>query len=312
MKGFQIPNRISKQTYLLFTPLFLALILVALILAVSVIGAWMQIYKINKTPFKTTQEAKMPIIKTNFVPDISATEAIIMDANSKVVLYSKNPSIRSSTASTIKIMTALTSLDQFKLSDVLTTYKPSNDGSVLGLVQNEKMTFENLLYAMLLPSANDAALTIAQNYPGGQDAFIKAMNQKAKELELYNTHYSDPAGLADDGDYTTPFDLARLASFAMQNSELKKIVGTKEKVISDTSGVHVYDLNNLNVLLGIDGVDGVKTGYTEEAGEVLVTSKEEKGKDIIIVVMDSVDRFSDTQKLLDLISNNLTYLSIHP
>jgi D-alanyl-D-alanine carboxypeptidase (penicillin-binding protein 5/6) len=312
MKGFQIPNKISKQTYLLFIPLFLALILVVLILTVSVIKVWMQIYEINKTPFATTQEAKMPIIKTNFVPDISATEAIIMDADSKVVLYSKNPDIRSSTASTIKIMTALTALDHFKLSDVLTTYKPSNDGSVLGLVQNEKMTFENLLYAMLLPSANDAALTIAQNYPGGQDAFIKAMNQKAKELELYNTHYSDPAGLADDGDYTTPFDLARLASFAMQNSELKKIVGTKEKVISDTSGIHVYDLNNLNVLLGIDGVDGVKTGYTEEAGEVLVTSKEEKGKDIIIVVMDSVDRFSDTQKLLDLISNNLTYLSIHP
>ena len=88
--------------------------------------------------------------------------------------------------------------------------------------------------------------------------------------------------------------------------------GTKERIISDTSGAHVYDLNNLNVLLGEDGVNGVKTGYTEEAGEVLVTSKNEKGKTIIIVVMDSADRFGDTQKLLDLISNNLTYLSIHP
>jgi D-alanyl-D-alanine carboxypeptidase (penicillin-binding protein 5/6) len=174
------------------------------------------------------------------------------------------------------------------------------------------MTFENLLYAMLLPSANDAALTIAQNYPGGQSAFVKAMNDKAETLELYNTQYADPAGLADEGDYTTPFDLARLASFAMQNAEFRKIVGTKEITISDVSDSHVYDLQNLNILLGQDGVNGVKTGYTEEAGQVLVTSKEDQGKTIIIVVMGSDDRFTDTQILLDLVSNNLTYLSIHP
>src|ERR1035437_9815622 len=238
MKGFQIPNKIPKLTVLLFIPLFLTLVLVCLILSFSILKIWIDINNLYPTPFKISQEAKMPIIKTDFVPEVSATEAIIMDADSKVVLYAKNPNVRSSTASTIKIMTALTALDYFKLSDILTTYKPSNDGSVLGLIQNEKMNFENLLYAMLLPSANDAALTIAQNYLGGQDAFIKAMNQKATMLELYNIHYSDPAGLVDQGDYTTPFDLARLASFAMQNSELRKIVGTKEKVISDTSGIH--------------------------------------------------------------------------
>jgi D-alanyl-D-alanine carboxypeptidase (penicillin-binding protein 5/6) len=312
MKGFQIPNKVSKPTVLLFIPLFLTLIFVGLILSFSILKIWIKINNIYPTPFKINQEAKMPIIKTDFVPDISATEAIIMDADSKVVLYSKNPNIRSSTASTIKIMTALTALDYFKLSDILTATKPFPDGSVLGLVDGEKITFENLLYAMFLPSANDAAVTIAKNYPGGQDAFVKAMNNKAKTLELYNTHYSDAAGLADDGDYTTPFDLARLASFAMQNSEVKKIVGTKEQIISDISGAHVYDLKNLNVLLGEDGVNGVKTGYTEEAGEVLVTSKDEKGKTIIIVVMNSIDRFGDTQKLLDLASNSLTYLSIHP
>jgi D-alanyl-D-alanine carboxypeptidase (penicillin-binding protein 5/6) len=312
MKGFQILKKVSKPTYFLFIPLFLTLILLVLVIVSSTSRIWNQLNQIVAAPFKTTQEAQMPMIKTDFVPQISATGAIIMDADSKVVLYSKNPDIRSSTASTIKIMTALTALDQFKLSEILATYKPSNDGSVLGLVQNEKMTFENLLYAMLLPSANDAALTISQNYPGGQDAFIQAMNNKTKTLELYNTHYSDPAGLADDGDYTTPFDLARLASFAMQNGEISKIVGTKEQIISDVSGTHIYDLKNLNVLLGINGVNGVKTGYTEEAGEVLVTSKNEKGKNIIIVVMGSADRFGDTQKLLDLVSNSLTYLSIHP
>jgi D-alanyl-D-alanine carboxypeptidase (penicillin-binding protein 5/6) len=312
MKGFQILNKISKQTYLLFVPLLLTLILLALILISSMLGMWDQTSKISSIPFKIAQEAKMPIIKTNFIPLISATGAIIMDADSKVVLYSKNPDLRSSTASTIKIMTALTALDHFSLSDVLTANKPFPDGSVLGLVDGEKMTFENLLYAMLLPSANDAAVTIASNYPNGQEAFVKEMNDKARILKLFNTHYSDSAGLADNGDYTTPFDLARLASFAMQNVEVRKIVGTKEKIISDLDNTHVYDLKNLNVLLGINGVNGVKTGYTEEAGQVLVTSKAEKSKTIIIVVMGSEDRFGDTQKLLDLVSNNLTYLSIHP
>lgn len=312
MKGFQIPNKIPKLTVWLLVPLCLVLVLVCLILSFVITKLWIAQNKILPVPFKISQEAKMPLIKTDFVPEISAAGALIMDADSKVVLYSKNPNLRFSTASTIKIMTALVALDHFRLSDILTVDNPSNDGSVLGLVQDEKMTFENLLYAMLLPSANDAALTIAQNYPGGQPAFVKAMNDKAETLELYNTHYADPAGLADEGDYTTPFDLARLASFAMQNSEMRKIVGTKEQIISDVSGSHIYDLQNLNVLLGEDGVNGVKTGYTEEAGQVLVTSKEDQGKTIIIVVMGSDDRFADTQILLDLVSNNLTYLSIHP
>ena len=136
--------------------------------------------------------------------------------------------------------------------------------------------------------------------------------KKQKILALANTHYGDPAGLLDAQDYTTPFDLARLASFAVGNPLIKKIVATKEKIITDTSGTSVYPLENLNKLLGIDGVNGVKTGFTQEAGEVLVTSKLEKGKTIIIVIMGSDDRFLDTKKLLDLVNNNLSFLSIHP
>jgi D-alanyl-D-alanine carboxypeptidase (penicillin-binding protein 5/6) len=293
-------------------PLLLLFILLFLLLAVSLTQIWLWENRVLPLPFKASQEAQLPMIKTEFVPNISAKEAIIMDADSKVVLYAKNPNVRSSTASTAKIMTALTALDYFKLNDILTVKEATADGSVLGLLQGENMSFENMLYAMLLPSANDAALAISQNYPGGEAAFVSKMNEKAKLFELNNTHYADPAGLIDEGDYTTPFDMARLASFAMQNPEFRKIVGSKEQIIVDASGNNVYDLKNLNILLGQDGVNGVKTGYTEEAGQVLVTSKEEKGKTVIIVVMDSQDRFADTQTLLDLVSNNLTYLSIHP
>jgi len=305
-------NKIPQKVYFVFLPLCLVFVCLGFLLAFYLSNIWIGQNKILQSPFKTSPEAKMPIIKTEFVPLISATGAIIMDVDSKVVLYAKNPNLRSSTASTAKIMTALTALDYFKPADILTVKEATSEGSVLGLLQNEKMTFENFLYAMLLPSANDAALAISQNYPGGEPSFVKAMNAKAKILQLSNTHYMDPAGLLDQGDYTTPFDMARLASFAMQNNEIKKIVGTKEKVISDLTGTNVYDLKNLNILLGEDGVNGVKTGYTEEAGQVLVTSKEEQGKTIIIIVMKSDDRFTDTEKLLDLVSNNLTYLSIHP
>jgi D-alanyl-D-alanine carboxypeptidase (penicillin-binding protein 5/6) len=305
-------KKIPQRVYFVFLPLFLFFVCLGLFLTLYLSGIWITQNTIFGLPFSASPEAKMPIIKTEFVPIISATGAIIMDADSKVVLYAKNPNIKSSTASTAKIMTALTALAYFKPMDILTVKEATSDGSVLGLLQNEKMTFENLLYAMLLPSANDAALAISQNYPGGEQAFMNAMNDKAKTLKLNSTHYVDPAGLLDQGDYTTPFDMARLASFAMQNNEIKKIVGTKEKVIKDLSARQVYDLKNLNILLGQDGVNGVKTGYTEEAGQVLVTSKEEKGKTIIIIVMKSDDRFADTEKLLDLVSNNLTYLSIHP
>ena len=305
-------KKFPRRVYFIFLPLCLFFLFALVFLLFNVSKFWINENIVFVSPFNISPEAKMPIIKTEFVPQISATGPIIMDADSKVVLYSKNPDLRSSTASTAKIMTALTALDYFKLSDTLTVKEATDDGSILGLVKNEKMSFENLLYAMLLPSANDAALTISQNYPGGEQAFVAAMNAKAKVFELYNTHYADPAGLVDSGDYTTPFDMARLGSFAIKNNVFKNIVATKEKFITDKSGTLVYDLKNLNILLGIDGVNGIKTGYTEEAGQVLVTSKVEKGKTIIIIVMDSQDRFADTETLLDLVDNNLTYLSIHP
>lgn len=235
-----------------------------------------------------------------------------MDADSKIVLYSKNPDLRFSPASTTKLMTSLVALDYFKPQDILTVKIASREGSIIGLKVGEKLTLENLIYAMLLPSANDAAYVIAQNHPQGYAKFIDSMNKKANELVLLNTHFGDPAGLLDNQNYTTAFDLARLASFAVANPLIKKIVATREKYITDATGNFIYRLENLNELLGIDGVNGVKTGYTEEAGQVLVTSKIEEGRTIIIVIMGSEDRFLDTQKLLELVDNNLSFLSIHP
>ena len=144
MKGFQIPRKINRRFYFLDIPFFLSSIFIILFLVWFVLDIWLKQYSPVVLPFIASSEAKMPVIETEFVPDISATGAIIMDADSKAVLYFKNPNLRFSTASTIKIMTAMVSLDYFKLSDILNVNNPLTDGSVLGLVQNEKMTFENL------------------------------------------------------------------------------------------------------------------------------------------------------------------------
>lgn len=253
-----------------------------------------------------------PVINNNLVPEISAKGAIVIDKNSQVVLYQKNSSLRFPPASTTKIMTALVALDYFKPDDILIVKTATVEGSILGLPENEKFRFEDLLYAMLLPSANDATLAVAQNYPGGEKAFVKKMNEKAAQLRLISTSYADPIGLEDNKDYTTSLDLARLASIALGNSEFAKVVATKERIIKSQSGTE-YTLYNLNKLLDLPGVSGIKTGFTEGAGQVLVTSKkiENTNQDIIIVVMQSQDRFLDTELLLNFLSG-ISYLPIHP
>jgi serine-type D-Ala-D-Ala carboxypeptidase (penicillin-binding protein 5/6) len=253
-----------------------------------------------------------PAFRYSINSNISAKAIVIMDKDSKVVLFSKNPNLLFSMASTTKIMTAITALDYFKMNDVLTVKKEKVEGVNVGFTTGEKLFFKDILYAMLLPSGNDAALAIAQNYPGGENAFIQKMNEKAKSFHLVNTNFADSIGLEDSRDYTTPLDLAQLTSIALENKTFAKIVATKTWEITDIAGVNKYSLANLNQLLGIQGVNGVKTGYTTEAGQVLITSKKEGEHTLIIVVMDSLDRFSDTSILLNQISGNINYLSIHP
>jgi D-alanyl-D-alanine carboxypeptidase len=160
---------------------------------------------------------------------------------------------------------------------------------------------------MLLPSSNAAAYAIAENYPGGKDAFVRKMNQKAQELNITNTHYGDPVGLDDDNNYSTAIDLSRLATYAIKNKELASIFAAKQKTITDITGTNIYQLENLNKLLGENGVNGIKTGTTEGAGEVLVTSKVENGHTFIIIVMKSTERFVDTKILLSLITKNVHF-----
>lgn len=316
MKDFQkllkfLKKRFSKPD-IIHIPIFLIVIL-AILTAFNIYQKG-RLYFLFTSPSPVNQyiSKPYPFVKNRYEPQITAHAALVMDKESGTILYAKNQNLRFSPASTTKIMTSIIGLEYFKPSDVLEVKNPFQEGTILGLYQGQKMTFENLLYAMMLPSANDAAFTIADNYPGGFDEFIKKMNKKAEELKLPNTHFEDPAGLLDRHDYTTALELARLTSEALDNKLLAKIVSSPSWFITDTLG-NSYLVLNRNRLLGVEGVNGVKTGTTEEAGNVLVTSKVTNGKTIIIVVLRSDDRFADTYELMNLVNeDNLTFLSISP
>lgn len=264
--------------------------------------------KLNQV-YSDIKLSPFPILDKFTSPEISAQSAIITDAESKIVLYAKNPTLRFSMASTTKIMTALTALDYYKENSILTIYTPIVEGSHTGFEYGEQYSFKDLLYAMFLPSSNEAAYAVAENYPGGKTAFVQAMNEKAQKLNLANTHFDDPAGLDDDNNFTTVTDLSHMAMIAIKNNLIAGIVGTKQIYISDIKKHKQINLVNLNKLLGQDGVNGIKTGTTEGAGEVLVISKTENGHTFIVIVMKSKERYVDTKTLLTLISNNLRYIT---
>lgn len=289
--------------------IFLSLFIFSIFIYLS-LTVFIESQVISQEPFHLPDPVDYAKVDNAVSPSITSQAAIVMDNASKTVIFSKNPELRFSPASTTKIMTALVALDYYKSQDVLAIKTLDPQSVHVGFFVGEKLTFNDLLYAMLLPSSNDAALAIAQNYPGGEDIFIQKMNEKAKNLHLHNTYFADPVGLTDDQTYTTASDLSRLASIAIENPVFAKIVKTTQANIFDTSGFQ-FSVKNLNQLLGFDGVDGIKTGYTEGAKEVLVTSVVKNGKKFIIVVMKSDDRFADTRELIRSVIGQTSFLSIH-
>lgn len=254
-------------------------------------------------------EAPLPVnISGADVPEVSAEGIVIVDLPSNIILYQKNANDRFNPASTTKIITALVALDKYGLEDILTVDRVETEGRTMKLIPGEKLTFESLLYGMLVHSANDAAYAIAENYPGGVEKFVEAMNQKAKELNLSNTHFTNPVGFDDREMYTTPSDLARLAKAALSSKLIAKIVGTKNITVSDVDYIHFHTLTNVNELLGkVAGVAGVKTGYTENGGEILVSEVKKNGHSILIVLLKSQDRFAETKLLIDWVFGNFAW-----
>ncbi len=258
-------------------------------------------------PFVTPTPAPYPTNTTGVYPglEISAAGVVVYDVASGVTLFGRNTEVSLFPASTTKIMTALVALENYELDDVVHVQTVANTGAVMGLIPGERITVENLLYGALVQSGNDAAWALAEHYPGGVEKFVEAMNKKAADLHLSNTHFTNPVGFDDPNHIMTAIDLTRLASYALTNKTIVKIVAIPQITISDVTHTQFHPLTNVNTLLGkIPGVAGIKTGWTEEAGENLVTLVERDNHRVIIVVLKSLNRFADTEALINWVFTN--------
>ena len=236
------------------------------------------------------------------VPKIDSRVAVIYDRKSKRVIWGKDENKRVAMASTTKILTATVVLENSKLEDEVTVSAKAGGigGSRLGLKKNDKITVKDLLYGLMLCSGNDAAVALAEHVGGSVEGFAEKMNNKAKELGLKDSHFVTPHGLDNPEHYTTAYELAILADYAMQNEIFCKIVATKN--INVIINGNSKNISNTNELLGyLEGVKGVKTGFTNNAGRCLVTCTNRNDFEIITVVLGADTKKIRTQDSIKLI-----------
>lgn len=237
-----------------------------------------------------------------YTDPINAKGVMLIEAESGRVLYEQRAHTRLPMASTTKIMTALVVLEKCSLQKTVSVDPRAVgvEGSSVYLYAQEQLTVEQLLYALLLSSANDAAAALAYEVAGSIEGFAAMMNQKAAELGLENTRFTNPHGLDAQGHYTTAYDLARLAAYALENPDFLRIVSTPKKVIplKEQEGVRV--LRNHNRLLSsYEGCIGVKTGFTKKSGRCLVSAAERDGVRLICVTLGCPDDWRSHSTLLD-------------
>lgn len=252
-------------------------------------------------PVKTGEEIE---------PEVSATSALVIDLESAVVFASKNADKPRPPASITKLMTAVVALEYYQQDQILEVKRLVKNGpeSEMGLAVGDKVSVSNLVYGLLVPSGNDAAYTLADNYEGGIENFIYSMNKKAESLHMKNTHFETVSGLDSPNHHSSARDLAFLAVYALKNPFISKVVATYGITLKDVTGEKIYTMKNVNEFLGyLAGADGVKTGYTGLAGECLVASVSRNGHRVISVVLNSQNRFSDSAKLLEWVYRNFTW-----
>lgn len=236
-------------------------------------------------------------------PTINSRRYAVYDRLSGRCIYGKDENKQTAMASTTKIMSAVIIVENCNLEDIVTVTEKAVGvgGSRLGLHTDDKISVNDLLYGLMLRSGNDAAVALAIHTAGSVEEFANLMNQKAEVLGLTNTHFVSPHGLDNSEHYTTAYELAKITDYALKNETIAKIVKTKTTTISING--NPMQINNTNELLGnVEGVYGVKTGFTNNAGRCLVTSVKRGDMDLIIVVLGAdtrKDRASDSMKLIE-------------
>jgi serine-type D-Ala-D-Ala carboxypeptidase (penicillin-binding protein 5/6) len=234
---------------------------------------------------------------------VRAPAAILVDANTGRVLWSERPHERRKIASLTKIMTATLALREVPWESTVTVARSVTRVPLVreGLRTGDHVKAWKLFYALLLYSGNDDANELAISSAGSVHAFLGQMNDEARMLGLRDTHYTSPSGVRDHGNYSTPWDLAALTRYAFRNPRFDRLVHTKEIHVrwSAPTNSKIY-VNNNAILHQYTGANGVKTGYTHEAGWCLVASATRDGRRLIAVVLDSPNMYADARQLLNL------------
>lgn len=231
---------------------------------------------------------------------VSASSAVLIEAQSGKIIYAKDENTRRGMASTTKIMTALVAIESLPLDTVITVPREAVgvEGSSVYLREGEQLTLEELLYALMLQSANDAAAAIAYAVAGGIDAFADMMNAKCACLGLTDTHFENPHGLDGESHYTTAYELALISAHALENKDLARIVSSEKKTIGTGESTRVL-VNHNRLLRTYYDVIGVKTGFTKRCGRTLVSAAEKDGVRLIAVTLNDGDDWRDHRAMLD-------------
>ena len=272
----------------------------------------------NEEEIITQEEIQQEVVASASMsteePKLNSRIALIYDRNSGRILYEKNGNKQTPMASTTKIMTSIVVMENANLDEVVTidAKAAGTGGSRLGLKKNDKITVHDLLYGLMLRSGNDAAVALAIHVGGSIEGFAEMMNKKAVEMGLCNSHFVVPHGLDMNGHYTTAYELAKMADYALKNEKIKQIVGTRATSISINGKPRT--ITNTNKLLGsVNGVYGVKTGFTNGAGRCLVTACKRGDLDIITVVLGADTtkiRTADSIKLIEYAYKNYKVVDI--
>ncbi len=247
-------------------------------------------------------------IENDITPNASG--AILIDADSKQILYDKNADKKLFPASTTKIMTMIIMFEainnkKISFDDQVTTskYAASMGGSQVYLEEGESMSLEDMFKSIAIASANDASVAVSEYIAGSTNKFVEMMNQKAKELNLKNTHFENVTGLHDNNHYTCPYDLAMMASYLIKigGDKLLSVTSLYDSYIREDTKQSFWLVNTNKLLKLYDGVDGLKTGYTKEAGYCLVTTAKRDGQRLVGVVMKESEPKTRNEEMCNLL-----------
>jgi D-alanyl-D-alanine carboxypeptidase (penicillin-binding protein 5/6) len=254
------------------------------------------------------QHPLIPVVKPDKNPEIQAQNYILIDNDTNTVLLSKNPHDKVYPASITKLATALTALNIYPLDEVVTVNQTYTEGQVMDLKVGENITIRSLISALLVHSANDAAFNLANHHPQGIVGFVSQMNSMTQKYGLTGTKFVNFDGIHNSEHYSTVYDLAELSRIAIKNPIIKSTVKNKKITVADVDNKEIRILDSTNELLDIvSEVEGLKTGWTPEAGGCFVGLININGHYLISVVAQSPDRFSDTRKIIDWSKQNISW-----